>query len=118
MSKLLSLTDLQRAAKRPVVEKEIKSLNGSVLVRHLTAAERDGHEQSVLNPKGEVDMSKIRGVRQRLVSLGLSDEEGNRLTSSTAELDKFPAEVIDELAEVVAQVNGMRQQDKEEAGNA
>jgi hypothetical protein len=117
MNKILTLEALASAAKRPPEAVQIKTLNNATVhFRHMSAAERDTHENSVLGPKGEVDINKVKGIRQRLVSLTLCDEEGKRLTNSVAELDKLDAEVIDEMAEEAARINGMRNDSKDEAG--
>lgn len=117
MNTITSFDAIVSAAKRAPVKKFSKTLNGEVYIRHMTAAERDNHEASVITKDGKVDVSKIKGVRQRLLAVTLCNEQGEPITTAER-LNGLPAEVIDELAEFAAEVNGLRQKDKEEAGNA
>lgn len=118
MNTINNFDALLEASKRPIEAKEVKSLGGkSMNFRHLSAEERDSYEASFINNKGEVDGTKLRGVRQRLVALCICDEEGNKIADDK-KLAKLPAEVIDELAEIAQAMNGMDPKAKEEAGNA
>ena len=62
------------------------------------------------------DHAKLRGIRQRLIVIGLSDGNGARIAKAT-DLDKLPAAVVDELAEAIGDVNGINKKSKDEAGN-
>ena len=112
---LTQFSQLLEAAKRPDEKRYIKSLGMDVFVRHMSADERDGYEASFLT-KGEVDHAKLRGIRQRLIVIGLSDGNGARIAKAT-DLDKLPAAVVDELAEAIGDVNGINKKSKDEAGN-
>ena len=112
---LTQFSQLLEAAKRPDEKRHIKSLGMDVFVRHMSADERDSYEASFLT-KGEVDPTKLYGIRQRLIVIGLSDGNGARIAKAT-DLDKLPAAVVDELAEAIGDVNGINKKSKDEAGN-
>jgi len=88
-----------------VVEVQTPEWNGSVFVRSLSGNERDQYEQAVFNNK-----ESFRGLRAKLVAIGLCDKNGVAMGFSDAEIEQLGNKngaVIDRLFERIKQLSGM-----------
>lgn len=120
MGKLLSRDEILQAPDLPTERVYIPEWNGEVLVRGLTAAERDAFEQSIVETRGKNTRMNLRNIRAKLVALCVVDEQGNRLFSDEdAELlGKKSAAALNRIFEVAQRLSGLTPADVEElAGN-
>src|SRR5690606_42036691 len=76
---LLSRDAILQAQDLPTERVEIPEWNGEVIVRGLTAAERDQFEQAIVEAGGKDTRVNLRNIRAKLVALCVVDEEGKRL---------------------------------------
>jgi hypothetical protein len=97
----------------PSKEVAVPEWGGSVLVRGLTAGERDSFE---LDLRRDADEGRPRNVRGRLVSLCAVDSDGDRLfTDDDAEaLSRLHARPVDRLFAVAARLSGLGPEDVKE----
>jgi len=105
---IINAKDLQ------TVEVEVPEWGGSVLVRALSAGDRDEFTQWVTDKEGKINS---RDFMTKLVSISLVDEEGNRLFSAEEliELNKKSSKAIDKLFKVVQTNSGMNDTSMDEA---
>ena len=82
-----------------------------VYVRTLTAYERDQYEASMFDKEGELDASKMVGLRARLTVFALCDENGKRLLKNddTEAVNALPAYIVDRIFDVAQAINGMKE---------
>lgn len=91
-----------------------------VLVRSLSAAERDRFEQSMINERGKAKDANLNNIRARFASLCVVDEDGARMFTDkeAAELGEKSAAVLDRIFGAAQRLNGMSADDVDElAGN-
>lgn len=115
MGPMIVFAGIAEAALKPDETRFVNSLGRDVCFRHMTGSERDKHEASMMT-KGEVDPAKLFGVRQRYLAITLSDGQGNPIATAE-QISKLPAEVIDEMADLAREVNGIGDGAKDKAGN-
>lgn len=87
-------------------------------IREMTGTERDEWDQSLTRGNGKVDISNIRA---RLVAQCAVDTEGNRIFSmaDAVALGQVSAKALDRCAKVAQKVNGLTEDDLEDAkGNS
>jgi hypothetical protein len=92
----------------------VSEWGGVVLVRQLTAADRDAFEVSILSEQGAVNL------RARLVALVAVDEDGARLFAAedVEALGAKSARAVDRVFSVAQKINGLGQAELEDlAGN-
>lgn len=89
---------------------------GDVLVRALTAEERDAYEAGCFVGEGRERRSNFANLRARLLVLALVDEEGQPLFTPAAAdaLGQKSAAVVERLYDVAARLSGLRESDVEE----
>lgn len=115
MSKLQTLEAFRSSFGAEPVETEIqlgKDAPFSIWLRPLTSRARDNFEASVVGVDGERDLANLRA---RLVSECLCDEEANRI-GSPDEIGELRADLIGVIFDKVREVNGMDNDDVNEAG--
>lgn len=120
MGKLLARDDILKAQDLPTERVFVSEWNGEVIVRGLTAAERDAFEQSIVETRGKNTRMNLKNIRAKLVAMTVVDEQGNRLFSDEdAEwLGKKSAAALDRIFAVAQRLSGLRPEDVEElAGN-
>lgn len=120
MGKLLTRDDILKAQDLPTERVFVSEWNGEVIVRGLTAAERDAFEQSIVETRGKNTRMNLRNIRAKLVAMTVVDEQGNRIFSDEdAELlGKKSAAALDRIFSVAQRLSGLRPEDVEElAGN-
>lgn len=94
---------------------------GDVLIRSMTADERDAFEALTYESRGKDVKTNLRGIRARLLSFCIADEQGARLfeESDIAALGRKNAAALDRLWAVARRVNAMDQRDVDDlAGNS
>lgn len=120
MGKLLSRDDILNAQDLPTERVAVPEWGGEVLVRGLTAAERDAFEASIVKRRGQKTEMDLRNMRARLVAMCVVDEQGNRLFSDqdVEALGRKSASALDRIFEVAQRLSGLRPEDVEELGNS
>ncbi len=105
---IIAVNDLKRE------EVEVPEWGGTVIVRELTAKERDTFFEWV-RKKGDDAFPEFR---VRAVRLSLIDEQGDHLfmAEDEPELARKSTAVIDRLFEVASKLSGLQQKDVEEIG--
>lgn len=96
---------------------DVPEWGGKIIVRGLTAAERDDYEQAMVetSPNGKVQAKrKLQNVRAGLVVRCIVDEKGERefADSDAAALGTKDAAVIDRLWDVCRRLCGMSTEDE------
>lgn len=97
---------------------EVPEWGGTVMVRELSAKERDEYETSIVSVKGtKLDIDPVN-MRAKLVSMGCVDEDGNRLfTLDDAEdLGKKSSTALDRIYDKIQEISGMGEGALEDAG--
>jgi len=117
---VLSRDQILQAHDLPTERVYVPEWGGEVIVRGLTAAERDAFEQSIVETRGKNTQVNLRNIRAKLVALCCVDEEGSRIfQDEDAELlGRKSAVALNRVFEVAQQLSGLRPEDVEElAGN-
>ena len=91
---------------------------GNVIVRGMTAKERDQYETSCIIQKNGKRNFNLIDARAKLVMLTVVDEKGDRLfnASDVSRLSGMPASVIDKLFTVAQKLSGISDEDIDELG--
>ena len=109
--------DTIRAYKgKPPTPVNVPEWGGDVFVRVMSGTERDAFEAETYRMNGKnVELNRVN-FRARLLVRTLCDESGALLYSAgdAAELGQQPADVLDRLASVASQLNGMTPKDVED----
>lgn len=120
MGKLLTRDDILMAQDLPTERVAVPEWGGEVIVRGLTAAERDAFEQSIVETRGKNTRMNLKNIRAKLVAMTVVDEQGDRIFSDEdAELlGKKSAAALDRIFAVAQRLSGLRPEDVDElAGN-
>ena len=91
-----------------------------VLVRSISAAERDKFEQSIIEERGKSTRTNLENIRARFAAMCVVDEEGARVFSDAeaSALGNKSAAVLDRIFGTAQRLNGMSAEDVDElAGN-
>ena len=91
---------------------------GNVIVKGMTAKERDQYETSCIVQKNGKRNFNLIDARAKLVMLTVVDEKGDRLfeASDVSRLSGMPASVIDKLFTVAQKLSGISDEDVEDLG--
>ena len=117
---LLSRDQILQAQDLPTETVPVPEWGGEVIVRGLTAAERDQFEQSIVETRGKNTKFNLRNIRAKLVVLCCVDEQGNRIfrDEDADILGRKSAVALNRVFEVAQRLSGLRPEDVEElAGN-
>lgn len=100
----------------PVEEVLVPEWGGFVLVRALSALERDQYESSIMVGKGSDREVRLEGARVRLVVLATVDEAGNRLFSDgdAESIQLLSSAAVNRVYEKAARLAGILDSDLEE----
>jgi hypothetical protein len=112
---LLSKHDIMTVDDLKVEEVSVPEWGGSVLVRTLTARERDEFESSTVDKKS--GKPNLENFRAKLVGLCLVDENGKRLFESRADIAMLGNKSVAALQRVfnkAQELNGFSEEDVEE----
>lgn len=92
---------------------EVPEWGGEVILRTLTASERDAYEASIFKPGGKSD---YQNLRSKLLARCMVDDKGKRLfkDSEVDTLGAKSARVLDRLFDRAQKLNGMGAKDAEE----
>ncbi len=119
----MSLSKEQILKKEDLPRKAVKvpEWGGEVLIRALTAKERDSYEQSMIETHGTGKNMEIRpnlsNAKAKLVSRSAIDDEGNRLFTSekdVIDLGGKSASAMNKLYTVACELSGISSQDIED----
>jgi len=86
---------------------------GAVIVRSMTAADRDEYEQSMVNSRGADEKGNMRNIRARLIICTAVDESGKRLFTD-ADIDLIGAKAaraVNRVFKVAARLNALTSDD-------
>lgn len=116
MRKILGTEEILNASDITTEEVEVPEWGGSVLVRALTALERDRFEASVIQGSGKNAKVKLENARAKLASLTVVDENGNRLfgPNDVTKLSQKSASALNKIFNVAARLSGITEEDMEE----
>lgn len=105
--KRLSKQEILQAPDLPTEEVFIPEWGGSVLVRGLTAAERDRFEAEIVRQTREGVKVELHGIRARLCAMTIVDESGGRLFSDDeiAALGNKSASALQRVFEVALRLS-------------
>lgn len=113
---ILSKDDILKAEDLPREVVEVPEWGGAVLVRGLSASERDHFESSIVELRGKERKIHLEDIRAKLASLTMIDEQGNRLFSDheVAALGKKSAQAVQRVFDAAQRLSGISSQDVEE----
>ena len=94
----------------------IPEWGGSLIVKGLTAAERDKYEAHLIVQKGKNTTVNMKNARARLVMLSVVDESGKQLFTEAdiSALGTKSAAVLDRIFDVASRLSGISDEDLEE----
>jgi hypothetical protein len=118
MTKYLSRDVILGSSDIQVEELEVPEWGGSVLVRELTTAEVENFSIRTSNAQGQLDITRMSGLRAEVVSWALVDEEGNQLLhkKDAEALQKKSHQVIDRIFNEVLVMSGLKEPEQDEEG--
>lgn len=92
---------------------KVKAFGDEVWVQGLTASERDEFEASCMEPDGSTN---VRGMRSRLITYCVVDEDGKRLFQPTdaLKIGNLPAVQIVRVSDVAMRLSGLLKEDLKE----
>jgi hypothetical protein len=114
--KLLTKDQILKATDLPVERINVEEWNGSVIVRTISAAERDEFEQNMSEQRGKRREVNLTNIRAKLCALCMVDEAGQRLftDAEVAALGQKSGKALDKVFGVAQRINGFTRQDVEE----
>jgi hypothetical protein len=115
-TKFLSKTQILAATDLKTEPVQVPEWGGSVIVRTMTAAERDTFEGGLVKGDGKNKKTDFTNFRAKLVALTVVDEAGERLFADeeAAQLGKKSAAAMQRVFEVAQRLNGLTQADVDE----
>lgn len=114
--KFLGRAAILGAQDLPTVEMEVPEWGGWVLVRTLTAGERDNFEAEITQMNGRNTRLNVRNIRAKLVASVVVDDEGRPLFTlgDVEALGQKSAKALDKVFAKAAELAGMREADVQE----
>lgn len=98
--------DAIQAKKPQPVEREVKTLGGSVFVKPISSMQR----LELIGAAANLETPKEYGtVMFGVVASTVVDSEGNPLFASAEDVGEYPTEVTDELVSIVKDLNNIGQ---------
>lgn len=96
-------------------EVNIPEWGGSVMVYGMTGSQRDEFEASIVEMKGGTQTMHLEGIRAKLCSLTIRDEDGRRMFDSDEvdELGAKSAQALQRIFEVAQRLSGLTPADVE-----
>mgnify|MGYP003639830343 CR=1 FL=1 len=116
-------SQILEADDRPVEKVNTPEWGGEdsfVLVRSISASERDRFEQSMIEERGKNTRANLSNIRARFAAMCVVDEGGARIftDAEAVDLGKKSAAVLDRIFGTAQRLNGMSGDDVDElAGN-
>lgn len=117
MTKYLSRESILDVSDIQVEELEIPEWGGTVLVREMTTAEVEHFALKTQGAQGQLDTTKMAGVRAEVVAWCVVDEDGNALfkKSDVNELQKKSNRAIDKVFNKALELTGLQPPEESEA---
>jgi len=114
--KFLTRDDILSAVDVQTEMVEVPEWGGKVLIKGLTAKERDAYEKMVLDRRGKNTRVNFEDMRAKLSVWCIRDGEGNRLFSDDdfSELSKKSASAVQRVFNVASRLSGLSSEDVEE----
>lgn len=114
-TKVLSKADILAMDDLPTKRISIPQWKADVMIRSITASERDQFEQSLFTQKGTDIVRNTENMRAKLCALVLVDEEGNRLFTfnEAYHLGRKSAAALDLIFTEAQKLNGISREDRE-----
>jgi hypothetical protein len=109
----LSGQDFRKVRKPKTIDVEIPEWGGFVTVQEMSAAQRDEFDEFVLTMR---ESNKVQGLRTKVVSICVVDEEGKRVFTEldVPDLQKQSAKVIGKVADAAMKLSGLSDEDVED----
>jgi len=117
LSKILGREDILMAKDLRERVVEVPEWDGSVIVRAMTARDRDIMEQHIEDMRGEDREVNLANMRATVVALVVVNKKGNRIFTSKADLNALggkSAAAIERIFDVAVKMNRMSESDVEE----
>lgn len=108
---ILDTNDLQ------IEQVDVPDWGGAVLVRGLTAAERDEFESSIMDQRGQDVRVNTENLRAKLVAFALVDADGNRIFTKPGDVKRLgqkSGRALDRIFAVAQRLSGFSEQDVED----
>ena len=115
--KVLSKDDILSAKDLPREEIFVKEWKGSVIIRGLTASERDSFEAEIFTGEGKNRKFNYKDLRARLLSLTICNGNNDERLFTDADivaLGKKSGRVTDKLFAIAQRLSGIGQMDLDE----
>jgi hypothetical protein len=89
---------------------------GDVMVKGMTGSQRDEFEASMVEMRGTTQVMHLEGIRAKLCSLTIVDEDGRRMFDSDEidELGAKSAQALQRIFEVAQRLSGLTNADVEQ----
>lgn len=116
---ILSRAQILAAVEVPREVVRVPELGGEVIVRGMTAAERDSWEASLFTGKGKHRQFNAENIRAKLVAKCAVDEAGNQLFTEqdVATLGAVRVDVMARLHTVAQRLSGITDEDVDDLGS-
>lgn len=118
---ILSFDQIRGASDIQTEEVAVPEWGGSVLVRGLTAKERDKYESSMVETKGKSAKVNMANARARLLVMTVVDESGELMFSQAdvGWIGEKSAAAVDRIYDVASRLSGVTDADMDElVGNS
>lgn len=114
--KILSKDEILGTEDLPREEVFVKEWKGSVIIKGLTASERDDFESQIFTGEGKSRKFNYKDLRARLLSLTICNEAGERIFSDgdIEKLGKKSGKIMDRLFDKAQKLSGIGQTDLDE----
>lgn len=109
--------DLFSGATIPPSELYIPELGKTFFVRIISGKERDAYEQSLVRGRGTNSSIDARNMRAKLAALTLANADGSRMFKDTdaSRLGDLPAKVLERIFDRSRKINGLTEEDTDDA---
>ena len=117
----LSKDQILSAEDRETRTVSVHEWGGEVLLRTMTGTDRNAYEQSLIRVHGNQAVPNMANASAKLLARCIVGEDGERLFTEAeiVELGKKSAAVLNRLADVAAEMNGLTDEAVEDlAGNS
>lgn len=113
---LLTKDQLTQKRRLKTERVEIPELGGDVIVRELSAKERDEFDMSTIKRNGKKVEQNLQNLRARLCVRAVVDDDGKPLLTEAdvAALGEQPGSIIDRIYTVAARLSGITKADEDE----
>lgn len=119
MAKYLSRESILSAPDVKVEDLEVPEWGGTIMVREMTTAEVENYSMSLANNDGSMNHRKLGGMRAKIVSWCVIDEEGEPVfkSSDVEALQRKSNRVVSLVFDKVLEMSGLLDDEEEEEGD-